>query len=225
MPPKNQVTCIDINEPVIHLVRKKCRYIFASDLLIDFKNSSADRLAVNFQWSDNNISHYASNVSLHYLVKYSCQKRHPASGTCIVINDTSQGSVATWYRCGGTFDCYLLQIYWWVYFERFFFKFVSIWRSYGLRVDCLKRPARRGRPIVLLKGELAWDEVRRMACRNCCDSIKLRLLGLLLNKITINIMGWIFLSATVSNGWILHGSLLHSALEHGAFWAWTFRKV
>jgi len=31
--------------------------------------------------------------------------------TCIMSNDTSQRSVATWFRFGGTFDHYCIQIY------------------------------------------------------------------------------------------------------------------
>jgi len=40
--------------------------------------------------------------------------------TCIMINDTSQRSVVTWFRCGGTFDHYFTKIYCWVCFERVF---------------------------------------------------------------------------------------------------------
>ena len=34
-----------------------------------------------------------------------------------------------------------------------------------------------------------------------------------------------YFSATVSNGWVLGGSLLHSVLQHSDFWALTFHKV
>jgi len=37
-------------------------------------------------------------MSLHYIVKYECQKRH-RSEICIVINDKSQGSIAKNLRC------------------------------------------------------------------------------------------------------------------------------
>jgi len=37
-------------------------------------------------------------MSLHYLVKYECQKWHQ-SEKCIVINDKSQGSIAKHLRC------------------------------------------------------------------------------------------------------------------------------
>ena len=37
-------------------------------------------------------------MSLHYLVKYECQKCHQYE-ICIVINDKSQGSIAKQLRC------------------------------------------------------------------------------------------------------------------------------
>ena len=37
------------------------------------------------------------------------------------------------------------------------------------------------------------------------------------NKMTVNIIGWVFFSATASNARLLHGSLLHSSVEHNDF--------
>jgi len=37
-------------------------------------------------------------MSLHYLVKYECQKWHQ-SEICIIFNDKSQGSIAKHLRC------------------------------------------------------------------------------------------------------------------------------
>jgi len=34
--------------------------------------------------------------------------KHKQPETCIVINDTSQRRVATWFRCAGTFDHYFI---------------------------------------------------------------------------------------------------------------------
>jgi len=48
----------------------------------------------------------------------------------------------------------LLQIYSWVRFERIL-KSLTIWQSYGRKVDCLKRP------VVLKDEELAWDPTYR----------------------------------------------------------------
>jgi len=42
--------------------------------------------------------HHALNMSLHYLVKYECQKWHH-SEIRIAINDESQGSIAKNLRC------------------------------------------------------------------------------------------------------------------------------
>jgi len=36
------------------------------------------------------------------------KKKQKQPETCIMINDTSQRSVATWFRCGGTFDQYFI---------------------------------------------------------------------------------------------------------------------
>jgi len=36
------------------------------------------------------------------------------------MNDTSQQTVATWFRCAGTFEHYFIKIYCWVCFERIF---------------------------------------------------------------------------------------------------------
>jgi len=108
-------------------------------------------LAVNFSQNDNKISHHTSNEPLHYLVKLMSEKQQQPV-TCIMINDASQLSVATWFRCNGTFDQNvitnsLLSLFWNFLNRSTFGKDVG-------KVDCLKR---RVRPwTVPLTDELAW---------------------------------------------------------------------
>ena len=75
------------------------------------------------------------------------RKKQKQPETCILIIDTSQRSVATWFRCCGTFDRYfttylLLSLFW----EK-----INCSKFGKLRgkVYCLKRPVLRG--TVLLK--------------------------------------------------------------------------
>jgi len=74
--------------------------------------------------------------------------------TCI-INDTSQRTVAMWFRCGEKFN-HLLQIYCWVRFERI----LEIAQHNGEfrdgEVDCLKCPVCRG-TVPLKDEQFAWD--------------------------------------------------------------------
>jgi len=51
-----------------------------------------------------------------------------------MVDDTSQRSVATWFRCGGTFDhCFitnlLLSLFWHIFFK----KSLNIWKSHRER--------------------------------------------------------------------------------------------
>ena len=67
------------------------------------------------------ISEYATKSSLTVPPHLKCVAALPCETSisenqrkfdaCIVINDKSQGSVATRLRCGGLFSNYLLQIY------------------------------------------------------------------------------------------------------------------
>jgi len=59
-----------------------------------------------------------------------------------------------------------------------FLKSLNIWQSYGGKVDCLKCRVRRGIVLIKLKNSL---ENRRVAGRNCCNSIIFRLI--LLNNL------------------------------------------
>jgi len=77
-----------------------------------------------------------------------------------IIGNTPQCSVATWFRHGRTFDqCTLLQIYYWVCFERIFKiaqNLAKLWRKSWLpQVDCLKRRVRR--PLTVCWKISLWD--------------------------------------------------------------------
>jgi len=85
-------------------------YIFASNFAKYwpiFEIISPTYVAENLWKSCNTIFHQTLNASLHYLMKYWCQKQQEPE-TCRVINDTFQRNVATWFRCRGTFywNCY-----------------------------------------------------------------------------------------------------------------------
>jgi len=93
--------------------------------------------------------------------------------TCIMINNrpTSQRSVATWFRCDGTFDPYvitnlLLSLFWKNFWNR------STLANLRGKVDGLKRPVRRALSCWKMNSLEIW----RMASRNCCNSITLRLI-------------------------------------------------
>ena len=64
-------------------------------------------------------------MSLHYLVKYECQKWHH-SEIRIATNDESQDSIAKNFRCD--------ELLYYTSFTRLvkeFLRLVNIWRSYG----------------------------------------------------------------------------------------------
>jgi len=66
-------------------------------MLTDFQNSFNSRLSDKFATNSYlNIPPHLKYVamSLHYLVKYECQKNGGNVKICIVINDKSQGSAA-----------------------------------------------------------------------------------------------------------------------------------
>jgi len=78
--------------------------IFASDFAKCwpiFKILSLADLAVNFWQCCCEISHHTSNASLHYLVKYWCQKNREPE-VYHVIHDISQGIIAVGFRSGKT---------------------------------------------------------------------------------------------------------------------------
>jgi len=96
--------------------------------------------------------------------------------TCIVINDASQGNVATWLRCGGTVDYYfitnlLTSLLWKDFYNRSTSDKVTgkeNWLPYAPGYT------------VLLKDELGWYPIHTTG-RNCCSNIELRLI--LLNNL------------------------------------------
>jgi len=154
-------------------------------MLTDFQNSFTGRLSSKFPGKRyiNIPPHLKSVATLrHYLVKYECQ-RNKQRETCIMINDTSQHTVATWSSCSGTFahnffykftaECVLKE----------FVKSLNIWQSYGEKLIASS---------ALCAGPLSsWKmtnslEIWRMSGRNCFNSIMLRLILLTKLDFAIN---------------------------------------
>jgi len=90
-----------------------------------------------------------------------------------MINDASQRSAATWFRCGGTgtFDHYIIQIYWWVCFE-LLFKIVQHLAKVWGKLIASSALSPEALSCWKMKNSL---EVWRMTGRNCYNSIMLRL--------------------------------------------------
>jgi len=80
----------------------QCHYICASNIAKHhhFKNSFNNRLSRKFVVNDNKISHHPSNALLHYPVTLTSENQQQPE-QCTVINDKSQGSVATQFKNGG----------------------------------------------------------------------------------------------------------------------------
>jgi len=102
-------------------------------------------------------------MSLHYLVKYECQKCRQ-SEISIVINDESQGSIAKHLRNG--------ELLYYTFITqsagtRIFFKLVNIWQSYRQNGDCFVRPIRIA--LLVSKMLISPDKLNNLCItdRNC----------------------------------------------------------
>ena len=117
---KENSSIFSLNTNAQHCVQKKtCHSIFALNFAkcwLIFKILSAEDLALNFQQSDNKISHHTSKH--HYTTLWNINVRKTeTTWNMYYDNDTSQCSVTIWFRCGGTFDHYfttnsLLSLFW-----------------------------------------------------------------------------------------------------------------
>jgi len=107
-------------------------------MLTDFQNLFTNRFIGEYAIKSSLTIYYILDVSLHYLVKHQCRKNYRKFDACIVINDKSQGSVATGFMCGRLFgNCFTTNLLLSLLVKQFL-KFVSIWRSY--RQEVTNRP-------------------------------------------------------------------------------------
>ena len=115
-------------------------------MLTDFQNLSTYRF----------VSEYATKSSLTILphlkriaalpCETSLSENYRKSDACIVINDKSQGNVATRFRCGGLFGNYFTTDLLLSLLVKQFLKSVNIWRSYRQEVT--------NRPLIICKSIL-----------------------------------------------------------------------
>jgi len=99
-----------------------------------------------------------------------------------MINDTSQRSVAMWFRCGVTFAHYfirnlLLSLFWKNFWNSLTFG-KTMEQSWLPQAPCA--PGHCTAESSLKKSMITYW---RMAGRNCCNSITFRWIGLLLTNI------------------------------------------
>ena len=146
--------------------RKRSQYIFASNFAKcwpAFKILSPTGLAVNFNKAI--IIHLATPQTHRYstLLTISVRKKRQQPEMCILVYDNSHSNVATILR--------LLHYDFTAYSAlKEYLKSVDIWRSYGNKVDCLKRSVRRG-ALSCWKMKNSLD-IWRMAGTNCCIKAK-----------------------------------------------------